>query len=42
MVGKNKLNSLSQLSGKLVDKALTALPKIIGSILSWILNKRSG
>ena len=24
---------------KLADKALTALPGIIGSILSWILNK---
>ena len=36
---KNKLNALSQLSGKLADKALAALPGIIGSILSWILNR---
>ena len=36
---KNKLKALSQLSGKLADKALAALPGIIGSILSWILNR---
>ena len=36
---KNKLKALSQLLGKLADKALTALPGIIGSILSWILNR---
>ena len=36
---KNKLKALSQLSGKLADKALTSLPGIIGSILSWILNR---
>ena len=36
---KNKLNALSQLLGKLADKALAALPRIIGSILSWILNR---
>ena len=36
---KNKLKALSQLLCKLADKALTALPGIIGSILSWILNK---
>ena len=35
---KNKLKALSQLQGKLADKALEALPGIIGSILSWILN----
>ena len=35
---KNKLKPLSQLLGKLADKALAALPEIIGSILSWILN----
>ena len=35
---KNKLKALSQLLGKLADKALTALPGIIGSIISWILN----
>ena len=36
---KNKLKALSQLLGKLADKALAALPGIIGSIFSWILNK---
>ena len=36
---KNKLKALSQLLGKLVDKALASLPRIIGSILSWILNR---
>ena len=36
---KNKLKALSQLRGKLADKALAALPGIIGSILSWILNR---
>ena len=36
---KNKLKALSQLLGKLADKALAVLPRIIGSILSWILNK---
>ena len=36
---KNKLKALSQLLGKLADKALTALPGIIGSILLWILNR---
>ena len=36
---KNKLKALSQLLGKLVDKALASLPGIIGSILSWILNR---
>ena len=36
---KNKLKALSQLSGKLADKALASLPGIIGSILSWILNR---
>ena len=35
---KNKLKALSQLLGKLADKALASLPGIIGSILSWILN----
>ena len=34
---KNKLKALSQLLGKLADKALAALPGIISSILSWIL-----
>ena len=36
---KNKLKALSQLLGKLADKALALLPGIIGSILSWILNR---
>ena len=36
---KNKLKALSQLLGKLADKALPSLPGIIGSILSWILNR---
>ena len=36
---KNKLKSLSQLPGKLADKALASLPGIIGSLISWILNR---
>ena len=36
---KSKLKSLSQLPGKLADKALASLPGIIGSIISWILNR---
>ena len=36
---ENKLKALSQLLGKLADKALASLPGIIGSILSWILNR---
>ena len=36
---KNKLKALSQLLGKLADKALASLPGNIGSILSWILNR---
>ena len=36
---KNKLKALSQLLGKLADIALTSLPGIIGSIISWILNR---
>ena len=36
---KNKLKALLQLPGKLADKALASLPGIIGSILSWILNR---
>ena len=36
---KNKLKALSQLLGKLADKALAFLPGIIASILSWILNR---
>ena len=36
---KSKLNALLQLLGKLGDKALASLPGIIGSIISWILNR---
>ena len=36
---KNKLKALLRLLGKLADKALASLPGIIGSILSWILNR---
>ena len=36
---RNKLKALSQLLGKLADKALAFLPGIIGSLLSWILNR---
>ena len=36
---KNKLKALSQVLGKLADKALASLPGIIGSIISWILNR---
>ena len=36
---KCKLRALSQLLGKLADKALAALPGIIGSTISWILNR---
>ena len=36
---KNKLKGRSQLLGKLADKELASLPGIIGSIISWILNR---
>ena len=36
---KNKLKALSQLLGKLADKAIASLPGIIGLILSWLLNR---
>ena len=36
---KNKLKALSQLLGKLADKAFVSLPGIIGSIISWTLNR---
>ena len=36
---KNKLKALSQLLGKSADKELASLPGIIGSIISWILNR---
>ena len=35
----NKLKALSSLPGKLAAKAGAALPGIIGSIISWILNR---
>ena len=38
-VGCLKLKALSQLLGKLVDKALASLSGIIGSMLLWILNR---
>ena len=36
---ENKFKALSQPLGKLADKALASLPGIIGSIISWILNR---
>ena len=36
---KNKLKALLQLLGKLADRALASFTRIIGSILSWILNR---
>ena len=36
---KSKLKALSQLLSKLAAKALASLPGIIGSIISWILNR---
>ena len=36
---KDKLKALSQLLSKLADKALASLAGIIGSIISWILNR---
>ena len=36
---KNKLKALSQQLGKLAKKASASLPGIIGSIISWILNR---
>ena len=36
---KSKLKALLRLLGKLADKALASLPGIIGSIISWILNR---
>ena len=36
---KNKLQALSQLLGKLADKALASLSGIIGPIISWTLNR---
>ena len=36
---KSKLKALSHLLGKLADKVLASLPGIIGSIISWILDR---
>ena len=36
---KKNLKALSQLLSKLADKALASLPGIIGSMISWILNR---
>jgi len=36
---KNKLKVIASLFGKLASKAAAALPGIIGSIVSWILNR---
>ena len=36
---KEQIESSVQLLGKLADKASASLPGIIGSILSWILNR---
>ena len=36
---KDKLKALASLLGKLASKAAAALPGIIGSIISWILNR---
>ena len=36
---KNKLKALSQLLGKLADKALALLPGIIDSVISWIFTE---
>lgn len=36
---KNKLKAIASLLGKLASKAAAALPGIIGSIVSWILNR---
>ena len=36
---KNKLKALASLLGKLASKAASALPGIIGAIVSWILNR---
>ena len=39
---KTKLKALSQLPGKVADKAMASLPGIIGPIISWILNRAKG
>ena len=35
---KDKLKALARLLGKLAEKAAAALPGIIGSVVSWLLN----
>ena len=36
---RNKLRALANLLGKLAEKALDALPGIIGSIIAWVMNR---
>ena len=36
---RNKLKALANLLGKLADKALDALPGIIGSVIAWVMNR---
>ena len=36
---KKQIKSSITIIGKLADKALASLPGIVGSILSWILNR---
>ena len=36
---KKEIGSSVATTGKLADKALASLPGIIGSIISWILNR---
>ena len=36
---KKQIESSITTAGKLADKALASLPGIIGSIISWILNR---
>ena len=36
---RKKLKALANLLGKLADKALDALPGIIGSIIAWVMNR---
>ena len=36
---KKQIEALSQLLETLADKALASLPGIIGSIISWLLNR---
>ena len=39
---KRSIKSLASLLGKLASKAADALPGIIGSIISWLLNRAKG